>query len=424
MKFLCSGYDASGRALRETIDAPDQAAAVDALRRRGLFVTECESADAELDEAQADIDLPTRADHAPFHERIRFAFGRGRRLKHVSGFLRQLSVLVATGTPLADAVLSLERQASEEEWRGVLVRIRHALEEGRGFHEALTEHPEHFDAVCCSLVAAGEQGGNLQAMLDRLSKLARQQQKIRSTLRGAMVYPALLVVVSIVVLMAMLLFVMPRFEGLFKTLNAPLPPTTKALMWLSGAIVTYWYAAAAGVLALIAAVTYAVVGSAAAQIRQRLAVTAPVVGKVTRSFVTARIARVLGVLLEGKVPLLDAIKLTRRASGNIMYAALLARVEQAVTKGDSVSNSLADSALVDPAIVEALRSGERTGQVAPVLLSVADFMDEDNEVLLRSVTSIIEPLILIVLGLLVGAMAVSMFLPLFDLTAAGSGGAA
>src|SRR5262249_43286720 len=147
----------------------------------------------------------------------------------------------------------------------------------------------------------------------------------------------------------------------------------------------------------------------------------PLAGKIVRGISTARLARVLGVLLEGKVPMLDALRLARDAAGNSRYTALLAGAEQAVGRGESVSAVLGSDAargLIAPGIFEAVRSGERSGQMAPALLTVADALDEDNEIVLRSLTSIVEPLILITLGLIVGVVALSMFLPLFDLTSA------
>src|SRR5207244_11548217 len=140
------------------------------------------------------------------------------------------------------------------------------------------------------------------------------------------------------------------------------------------------------------------------------------------SFATARMARLLGIQVEAKVPLLEALRLTREAASNVLYRDLILSAEQAATQGQSVSSAFAASNLISPTIVEALRSGEQTGQVAPLLISIADFLDEENDVVIRSLTSIIEPLILIVLGVLVGFVALSMFLPLFDLTAATSGG--
>jgi type II secretory pathway component PulF len=149
----------------------------------------------------------------------------------------------------------------------------------------------------------------------------------------------------------------------------------------------------------------------------------PVFGKVVRSFATSRVTRVLGVLLEGRVPMLDALRLTRESTGNQCYADLVMLAEDEVTRGGNISSVFASSGLVSQSVTEAVRSGEKTGQVGPVLVNLAAFMDEDNEVILRSLTSIVEPVILIVLGVLVGFVAISMFLPLFDLaTTAQSGG--
>jgi type IV pilus assembly protein PilC len=150
-----------------------------------------------------------------------------------------------------------------------------------------------------------------------------------------------------------------------------------------------------------------------------LLLRAPVIGRLSRSFATAQVVRVLGVLLEGRVPMLEALKLTRAATGRAAYAALVGRAEEAVTRGESVCGAFGDATLISPTVHEAIRSGERTGQIASVLMQVADHLDEDNEMTLKTVVSLVEPLILIVMGLVVGVMAISMFLPLFDLAASG-----
>jgi len=219
----------------------------------------------------------------------------------------------------------------------------------------------------------------------------------------------------------MLGFVLPRFEGLFKSLDTPLPPTTKVLMAASHLLRERWYFAAGGVALVGFSFKMWITSTTGRLSIDRFSVRAPQVSKVTRSFATARIARVLGVLVAGKVPLIDAIKLTRLSSNNTLYQALLDRAEDAVTRGENISSAFADPVLIHPSVCEALRSAERSGQIGPVLLSMADHLDEDNEILVKSAASIIEPLILMILGVLVGGVAISMFLPLFDLTAAGGG---
>lgn len=408
MKIAYSAYDRSGRSVNAVLEAPGVAEATEQLRREGLFVTEATEATDGL--------TPRGASRIG---------GQGARLKEMAAFVRQLSVLVSTGTPMVEAITSLERQTPAGRFRDALQDIRERVEQGASFSSALEHHPRYFDAVARSLIAAGESGGRLDDMLKRLAALTRQQIKIRASISGAMVYPCLLVCVCISVLTTMLFFVLPRFEGLFESLGAPLPPTTRMLMDFSAFLRGYWWAVlACAVPAAIGARAWASSASGRMMIH-RFAVSAPQLGNLMRAFATARIARVLGVLLEGRVPMLDALRLTRESSGNLCYESVISDAEDAVIRGENISSVFASTPLISRSVTEAVRSAERTGQMAPVLLTIADFLDEDNEVVLRSLSSIVEPLILIVLGVLVGFVAISMFLPLFDLaTAAQTGGGA
>lgn len=406
MKFAYKGYDRGGKPAEGVVDAPGAEAAKEQLTAKGLFVT-------RLNPAEAAAAAPITRTAAKGHRA---------HLRDLAMFLRQLAVLVSTGTPVADAVAVLSNQLPEGPWKQTVLDVRRRVEEGASLSEAMAAHPRCFDAVCRSLVAAGESRGKLGDMLTRLASLVRQQQKIRGELVGAMVYPVLLIGIAFVVLSVMVGFVMPRFEGLFQTLGATLPPTTQLLMATGHVVQGYWFAIIPGFIVAIAAGVYGLRSHAGARLIDTALVRAPLVGKVTRGFMTARLARILGVLVDGKVAMLDALTLTRQAAGNHLYVALVARAEEAVTRGEAVSAAFADARLVNPAVYEAIRSGERTGQLGPVLVSVADFLDEDNEVVLKSLMSIIEPVILVILGLIVGAVALSMFLPLFDLTAAGGPG--
>jgi len=413
MKYEIRAFDKAGKPVNEIFEAPEEAEARESARKRGLFVTEVVESRGG-GSARKSAAAPRR-------------ISSGKRLLHLSGFTRQLSVLVSTGTPLVEAIGSLERQAPEGDWRNVLSDLRQRVEEGKQFSEALERHPQYFDAIARSLIAAGESGGKLDAMLDRLSKLVRQQEKIRSQLLGALVYPCLLVFVSVGVLGLMIGFVLPRFEGLFKTLGTPLPPMTAVLMGLSTFLREFWWVLLIGLVAASVAIKMWVSSASGKLGTDRLLVVLPKIGPITRNFATARVVRMLGVLLEAKVALLEALQLTRQSAGNVMYADMLARAEQIVTKGENVSVAFTARAgereLIPVSVCEALRSGERTGRMGAVLVSIAEAMDEDNEILVKALTSILEPIILIVLGLIVGGVATSMFLPLFDLTAAAQGGA-
>ncbi|MFO0830278.1 MAG: type II secretion system F family protein [Phycisphaerales bacterium] len=411
MKIGYSGFDRRGEPSRGFVDAPDAQEAVELLRRRGIFVAEVHAASAALGEGGA-ADTHARAG----------VFASGSRVEKVASMARQLAILVATGTPVVDALVSIERQAAPGEWRDTVSGVRTRVEEGKSLAEAMGAHPRYFDAVCRSLVAAGETGGKLDVMLDRLARLLRQQVKVRKQVAGAMVYPTLLMGVALSVMIVMMTFVLPRFEGLFKSIGSQLPPLTKALMACSHFVRSDWPWLVGGVVGAVAgAVAY--LRSAAGRLAWDGAmVRLPQVGKVTRAFAMARIARVLGVLLDGKVPLLDALALTRASMKNSLYQGLVGRAEDAVIRGETLSSALSDPALMSPSMIEAVRSGERSGQLAPVLTSIAEHMDEDNEISMKTLTGLIEPAILLVLGLVVGSVAVGMMLPLFDLVASGANG--
>jgi type II secretory pathway component PulF len=281
---------------------------------------------------------------------------------------------------------------------------------------------EFFDPVCRSLVAAGESSGHLPAMLDRLALMARKQLHVRSAVIGAMVYPALLMTVAVSVLALLLLFVIPRFAGLFESLEVPLPPTTEVLIRMSGALQSYWWAGLILLVGSVAGLKFWLASAGGRRAIDTLVLHLPQFGRVVRSFATARICRLLGVLLEGRVPVLEALELAQRSAGNVHYSALMAQARDAVARGEPISSVFRDTDLVSPAVYEAIHSGEQSGQVGTLLLNIADFLDDENEVIIRSLTSILEPVILVVMGLLVGVVAMSLFMPLFDLTGMTGGG--
>jgi type II secretory pathway component PulF len=418
--FAYVAYDKGGKLVRGQVESASDTAAREQLRAKELFVKELRAASSAVSGSASVVSAgapATATNHASFKPKG----SKSQRLKDLGSFTRQLAVLIRTGTPLVDALTVLERQSPSGNWRNVIADIRTRVEEGTALATAMENHPGYFDAVARSLVAAGESRGQLGEMLQRLSSLVRQQAKIRSAFLGAMVYPMLLIVIAIAVINVMMFFVLPRFEGLFKNLGAPLPPTTQILMDISLFVRERWYVPLAALVAAGVSVKLWAASSAGQRQIDTFLVRAPFVGKVFRSFATARLARMLGVLLEGKVAMLEALRLTKHATGNVLYADLVTKAEDAVTIGEQIATALEHGGLVSGSVVEAVRSGERTGQIGPVLSSLADFMDEDNEVIVKSITSLIEPLILIVLGVIVGFVAISMFLPLFDLTAAGGG---
>jgi len=403
MRFIYTGYERSGKPARGTIEAPDADSAQERLRGQGVFVT-------DITDAQ-EHDSP-RARGAGGRSGL-MVRGRHRKL---ASFSRQLSILVANGTPVPEALGAINRQTKDVQWAALIGEVNKQVQEGASLSEAIQSHPETFDPVFFSLIAAGESGGNLDVMLQRLAKLTRQQLHVRNSVSGAMLYPALLLMASVIVLGLLITFVLPRFAGLFETLDAPLPPTTEALMAVSNILRGYWWAIIPGVGLMGVGLGIWLTFPSGRRAAQTALLRAPKIGWITRGFAVARIARLLGLLVSSRVPLLDALDLTQASMTNHHYRDLIARAHESVTMGEPVWTAFDDTWLVSPATAEAIRNGEEAGQMGPSLVKLADFLDEDNEVIVRSLVSIIEPVILLGLGAVVALVAISMFLPLFDLT--------
>ena len=341
----------------------------------------------------------------------------GNSLKNVASFTRQMSVLISSGTPIVQSLEAVERQTVDARWKSVLQGLRERVEEGSQLSDAMQMYPHVFDDVYRALIAAGESGGGFENILSRLSKLIRQELAVRNNIAGAMIYPALLVTVAGGVLILLAFTVLPRFRELFETLNAPIPTSTAVIMASAEFMKSYWWAVLGGLGGSVMGLLYWL-RTPAGQLRYHtLQLHLPMFGRVIRAFKMAKIARVMGVLLEARVPLLESLDIARTSSGNLLYASLIDSAQDRVKRGEAMSDAFSGSNLISPAVCEAIRNGEQTGRVGEVLMNLADIMDEDNEIVVRSLTSILEPLILSLLGVVVGIIALSLFLPLFDLTA-------
>ncbi|HZW11475.1 MAG TPA: type II secretion system F family protein [Phycisphaerales bacterium] len=408
MKFSYVAFDVEGKRFEDAIDSPNEEGARRSLSDRGLFVVEL-SRGAGRPAAAGGAARPGR---------------RMSRAACLAEFTRQMSILVSTGTPLVQALGAVERQVLDARFGAMLADVRMRIEEGSTLADAMAEHPRYFDAVARSLVSAGEASGKLDAMLQRLAVIIRQQEVTRRSLAAAMSYPVLLISIAGVVLVAMLLFIIPRFAVLFESLDTPLPASTAFLMGASQHLRGHWVYELPIALGAVVCVVLWLKSAAGRRALDTWSIRAPLISRLVVSLAMARMARLLGVLLESRVPLLEALSLTKQAMANHHYARLLEEIEESVTQGSSMSAVVGRSALISPAFAEAVRSGEESGQVGRVLVSLAEYMEEDNALLVKSVTQLLEPVVLIILGLVVGIVAVSMFLPLFDATAATHSGGA
>ncbi len=407
MKVAYRAYERSGREVTDVIDATSIDDAAERLRQQDLFV--------------ADLS-PEGTVAAPKAPAARGPRVRGGKLKNLLMFTRQLGVLLRAGTPLAEGLSALERQSKDASWRQAVATVRVNLEQGIALSKAMEARDDCFDTVYRNMIAAGEKSGKLTEVLERLAVLIRKRVHVRRTLLAAMIYPTLLVVVSLAVFAVMLTVVVPRFAQLFEALDVDLPPTTAGLVAVSDWMRSYWPMLLGGLALGALGLRQAFKTRAGRRARDTVLLRLPCAGNLVRSFATAKIARLLGVLLNSHLPILDALHLTRDAVANHHYIRLLDDAAEAVKSGRAISSTFKGSDLISPSVYEAMHSGEQSGQVSPLLLDLADFMDEENETALKGLISILEPAILVLMGVVVGFVALSIFTPLFDVTGMTQGG--
>lgn len=402
MSWAYVAYDRGGRRTDGTLDADSADAAGARLREQGMFVVSVTAAAGRTSARRGRGPSPS--------------------LRTVAVWSREMLILVRAGTPVAQALAAIERQQLDGPWRDVLVDIRGRVEEGVELGDAMAAHPRAFDPVIRSLITAGESSGRMDEVLTRVSEIARSSLKLKQTLTGALVYPCVLVFIGMAVSLVMLLGVVPRFADLFDSMGAPLPPTTAVMVAASEHLQSFWWVWLIGIVGVVGSAGVAARSPKGRDTIDGWIVRAPFVGRVVRALATARITRVLGVLLESHVPMLRAIDLTREAAGNRRYAELMVQVRDAAGRGEPISSVLARSDLIAPSVAEAVRHGEASGQVGAILTDMTGFLEEENEMIVRSAIGLVEPLILALLGVVVGGMAMSLFIPLFDV-AASTGGA-
>ncbi len=411
MKIAYTAFDKTGIMIKDIIDAADLNDAKHILRNKGLLVSEISKSNPS-----------TTKNKSPHQRGISIKMGgKGKRLKNLAMFTRQLHVLTSTGTTIIDALAALVRQTQPGEWHEALEEMYAQVEKGIALSDAMRKHPKYFDNTYVSLIASGETGGLFSQMLERLTLLTKKQLSIYNKVSGAMIYPILLLLVAINVMISMMVIVLPTFADLFDSLKVPLPYTTKILIDISYFMRTQYVWILFTIFGSIGGVIFYLKSPSGILFTDRILLKIPILNKAVRSFAITKITRILGTLIQSHVPVLDALKLTQQACKNHVYTNLVAQAHESVTQGNNISDIFENNPLVPSSVYEAIKNGEANGQLGTLLASISDFLEEENDVLVKSLTSILEPIILLLMGVVVAVIAISMFMPLFDLTAMAGG---
>jgi type IV pilus assembly protein PilC len=328
----------------------------------------------------------------------------------------QLAIMVETGVTLSAALDGIVRDEGNPTLKAVLTDLMTSVEAGEDFSTALARHPKYFDKTYIALIKASEATGTLAEMLDRISRYLRKELETRGKIRGAMAYPSVMLVLAIGVTIFLLTYVLPKFTPLFTRKGIQLPKPTVVMMAISDVLVGYWYFWLAGAVALIVGFLIGKRTEPGRRIWDGVRIQLPIVGVVLRKVVISRSLRTLGTMVKSGVSMLDALQLTSEVAGNYHYERLWLKVKDQVTEGDQIYTSLANNPLFPPVLVQMIRSGEETGKLDMVLERVSDYFDQEVEVSLKTCTSLIEPLMIAVMGIVVGGIGMALLLPIFTLS--------
>ena len=413
-RFNFIATDASGKEVRATIEASSQAQAIAQIRAQNLFPTAIGQADASKSAAakpaakkggmNAEIKLPS--------------FLRPRvKQKDLTMFTRQLATLMAAGMPLLRSLRVLERQCTNATMRDTLHAMSDSVESGNSFSEALSNHPKIFDNLYVNMVRAGEAGGVTELVLTRLAEFMEKSQKIKNKVKGAMTYPIVILIAAIGITSVLMLTVIPKFEDIFADLleGAKMPAVTRAVIAVSNAIQHYFLFILAGLVGIGMLISLALKTKAGRLASDRIKANLPVFGTLTRRTCIARLTRTLGTLLASGVPMLQALGIVRDTSGNIIFFNALQQVHDGVKEGENMSSLMEQTKAFPPMVISMIDVGEETGAIADMLTRIADTYEDEVDNAVSGLTSILEPMVIILLALIVGTIVIAMFLPLVSI---------
>jgi type IV pilus assembly protein PilC len=392
--FKWSGKTRAGDVKSGEMEAPDAGAVEARLRQMGIE--------------------PTKVKKKPKEFRIPLP-GGGVTTKDILVFTRQFSVMIDAGLPLVQALDILGTQADNPSFKKVILAVKSKVEAGSTFADALAEHPKVFDELFVQLTRAGEIGGILDTILQRLGAYIEKNEKLARRVKGAMVYPAVVLVIAVGVLVVLLAFVTPTFEKMFKDFGGAMPAATQFMIDLSHGLRDNWYWYAGVPTALWFAFKAFLRNPKGRDLWDRFVLKTPLFGALIRKVAVARFTRTLGTMLSSGVPILDALEIVAKSAGNKQIERSILYVRAKISEGKNIAGPLAETKVFPPMVVQMIGVGEATGAMDQMLNKIADFYDDEVDVAVGALTSMLEPLMMVFIGGMVGGFMVAMYLPIFSI---------
>jgi len=390
--FIWEGVDRNNRQVRGESKAASQTVVTTNLRRQGIRVVKIK----------------------------RQAFRGGSKVteKDITFFTRQLATMLKAGVPLLQSFEIVARGHSNARFSRLMMDIKNKIEAGSSMAQAFREHPKHFDALYCNLVAAGEASGTIDAILDRLATYKEKMLAIRAKIKSALFYPISVMVVAVVVVWIIMVWVIPSFKQVFANFGADLPAPTLVVIAISEWVVAWWWLGFLIIIGIFVGTGIMLRRSTAFRYGfDRLILKIPIIGEILEKATIARWTRTLQTMFAAGVPLVESLDAVGGASGNAVYAAGTKKIQTEVSTGTSLTNSMANTNLFPTMVLQMTQIGEESGSLDNMLGKIADYFEREVDDAVAALSSLLEPIIIVFLGVVIGGLVVAMYLPIFKLGA-------
>lgn len=408
-KFEYTGKTASGQITKGEIEAPNLNQATLMLRRQQInptSITEKKGGGLSFLQKDLEIKIPGMG---------------GIKTKELVVFTRQFATMIDAGLPLVQCLDILASQQQNREFKKVLLDVKNSVEEGSTLADALRKHPKVFDDLFVNLVAAGEVGGILDTILNRLSAFMEKAEKLKGKIKGALTYPIVVIIIAILVVAGLLIWVVPIFEDMFASFGSALPGPTQMVVNMSNFLRSSWYIIFGGLAAIIVGLMQFYKTKKGRRIMDGLFLKMPVLGDLLRKTAVARFTRTLGTMLSSGVPILEALEIVAKTAGNVVVEEAVMKARTSISEGKTLAEPLAQTKVFPPMVTQMITVGESTGAMDTMLSKIADFYEDEVDAAVEALTSLIEPMLMAFLGVVVGGLVIALYLPIFQLAGAVAG---
>lgn len=393
--FAYSARNWDGKVISNEMEGDSKEAVVQKLREKGFFVT-------QIKEKRSRAALSM--------------FGMGKvGTKEVAIFAQMFSVMIGSGVPLVRCLSILQVQMENPAFSKVIGTIRTDVEGGMTFSSALGKHPQVFDHLFVNLVKAGEAGGILDKILERLAGYLEKAEDLKSKVKGAMTYPVVVVSIAILVVVALIMFVLPQFKSIFQSMNVELPFVTELLLATSDVFQAYWFIILPGMGLVPVCIMHFFKTSQGQRIWDTNILRVPAFGLMMRKVAVARFTRTLGTMISSGVPILQSLEVTAATAGNIVIKEAVDKTRASIREGESIAEPLKQSQVFPPMVVQMISVGEETGELDKMLMKIAEFYDTEVDNAVKGLTSVIEPIVIVFMGVVIGGIVLAVFMPMLKL---------